>query len=309
MKKNKIKAWITLARLGFYPFNFVIYSMGALIALKVVNNFNITTYIFGFISILIIEIGVAFTNDYFDYETDKINKNAGQFNGGSQVLVKGHLSFKDVRKGMCILIILLIISSSILIISAINISAISIIILLAFGIFLGWGYTTPPLKFSYRGLGEFVSSFSGGPLIIFFGYYIQTGIWTDPLPWLLSIPIFLATFGSAIIPEIADYIPDKKVNRKTLPVLLGPKRAILLSIWINTTAAISGIYLWYFNLISGPFSLTIFIVIPHLFLLYTTLFKLLDFKTYNKKIDGTLKIVLSYMFWYALIPVLTFLIK
>jgi 1,4-dihydroxy-2-naphthoate octaprenyltransferase len=306
--KGKVAAWLRLARVFFYPFNWVIYNIGVAAAYVAYRQFNLSVYVLGYICLFLIELSVAFTNDYFDYPTDRINKNAGPFNGGSRVLVEGTLGFNEVKAGIIIILCLIPVFGYLLIKAAKDVSPSSIMLLLLVGIFLGWGYTAPPFKFSYRGwgVGEIVSSFMGGPLVIFYGYFIQTGNWTDPVPWLLGIPLFFATFGTAILPEIPDYRADLSVSRRTIPVVFGPRGAVLLSIVFIAFAALSGMMLWYSNLINGPSATLFLIVILHALILSRALLKLLQSDDYDRKIDGILKLGLSYMFWFALIPFLSF---
>ncbi len=305
--KEKIIAWLKLARVFFYPFNWVIYNIGVAVAYTTSQRFDLGVYVLGYICLFLVELGTAFINDYFDYPTDRVNKNAGTFNGGSRVLVEGKLGFNEVKAGIFVLLCLIPVFGYLLIQTAKDVSAFSILFLLLFGMFLGWGYTAPPLKFSYRGwgIGETVSSFSGGPLVIFFGYFLQTGIWTNPLPWLLSLPLFLATFGSALLPEIPDYHADFSVSRMTIPVIFGPRWAVILSICFNSLAAMTGLVLWYLKIITGPIGIALFVVIPHALVLCRALFKLIKTDDYDRKMDDILQLGLSYMFWFALIPLLS----
>jgi 1,4-dihydroxy-2-naphthoate polyprenyltransferase len=69
-----------------------------------------------------------------------------------------------------------------------------ILLLILVGIILGLGYTAPPLKLSYRGLGELVVGFTHSFYLLLCGYAFQTGTMGNPMPWLLSIPLKKITF-------------------------------------------------------------------------------------------------------------------
>jgi 1,4-dihydroxy-2-naphthoate octaprenyltransferase len=260
--KQKCSAWVRLARLQFYPFGFVIYTMGVAIAYMASQRFDPGVYVLGYICIFLIELVTVFTNEYFDYPTDHVNKNAGVFNGGSRVLVEGKLGCKEVKVGIFVVLSLIPVFGYLLIRTAGNVSPYSILFLLLLGIFLGLGYSVPPLKFSYLGLGEIISSFVLGPLVILAGYVFQTGTWGNPLPWLLSTPLFFAELGAATFAAIPDYHADMAVSRKTIPVVFGARMAVILSICFISIAAITGIVLWYCKLIAGLVAIILFAVIP-----------------------------------------------
>jgi 1,4-dihydroxy-2-naphthoate octaprenyltransferase len=307
--KEKIKAWIKLSRIFFYPLNFIAYFIGALAAIIVVDKFDMNLFIMGLFCIFFIELGVALTNDYFDYPSDKINKNIGQSSGGSKILVEGELSFKEVKNGIILTFILILITGTITSYFAKNISIIGLWLFISVGTILGWGYSAPPFRFSYRGwgIGEIVFSFVGGPLVIIFSYFLQTGNIISIYPWLLGTPLFLAGAGSIIIAEIIDYHADKTVSRKTLPVFIGIKKAMLTSIFVNTIAATLGILLWYFQYLPGPLGIAIFIVIPHLIILSFSTLKILNKPDFEKKMVKMIPLGFSYILWFALIPFISLL--
>ncbi len=92
-----------------------------------------TPYLLGYLTLFLLEAATVFLNDWFDFDSDRRNRNAGPFTGGSRVLVDGRLDRAAMRKGIGL---------------AIPGAAGALIALLAMG------YTVPPLKFSHRGLGE-----------------------------------------------------------------------------------------------------------------------------------------------------------
>jgi 1,4-dihydroxy-2-naphthoate octaprenyltransferase len=139
--KEKIIAWLKLAHVFFYPFNWVIYNIGVAVAYTTAQRFDLGVYVLGYICLFLVELGMVFINDYFDYPTDRVNKNAGICNGGSRVLVEGKLGFNEVKAGIFVLLCLIPVFGYLLIQTAKDVSAFSILFLLLFGIFLGWGYS------------------------------------------------------------------------------------------------------------------------------------------------------------------------
>ena len=48
--------------------------------------FNLGVFLLGYLIIFLIELATVLTNEYYDYQTDKVNLNAGFFTGGSRVV-------------------------------------------------------------------------------------------------------------------------------------------------------------------------------------------------------------------------------
>jgi len=95
-------------------------------------------------------------------------------------------------------------------------------------------YHAPPLRLSYRGLGELAVALCYGPIICAGTYLVQRGTVAAP-PLLLSIPLGLLVAAFLWVNEFPDYPSDKSVGRRNLVVLLGRPAA---SRWF---AAINGV--------------------------------------------------------------------
>ena len=152
--KKKILAWIKIFRFHFYPMTWIAYSMGAAAAPRNPKKLNLEVYWVGYLVLFFIELSTILVNEYYDYGTDRLNRNASPFTGGTRVLVEGQLGFPEVRTGIWISLILAMGFGCLLIRINEQLSSFPILFLIFLGLFLGVGYTAPPLKFSYRGLGE-----------------------------------------------------------------------------------------------------------------------------------------------------------
>jgi len=283
--KEKGIAWLRLARLQFQPIYFVIYTVGAAAAYTTYQIFNVSVYVLGFIVIFLGVICAAVTNDYFDYPTDRLNKNAGMFNGGSRVLVEGELGFNEVKMGIFVLLCLIFVFGYLLIQTAKDVSAFLIVFFGLIGIFLLFEYSAPPLKFSYRGLGEIVMSIISAPYPILLGYLLQIGRWMDSLPWLLSILIFLAVLIAGALGSIPDYCADMNVSRKRFAVIFGPRLTAFISLYLIAVTAISGILFWYFNILTGPGSISVVLAIPYSLILSFAVIKMIKTDDYERAIN------------------------
>jgi 1,4-dihydroxy-2-naphthoate octaprenyltransferase len=222
-------------------------------------------------------------------------------------LVEGKLGFAAVRMGIWVSLILAVGFGYLLIRIDEQASSFSIVLLILVGLFLGLGYTVPPLKFSYRGLGEVTVAFTHSLYVILCGYVFQGASWSDPLPWVLSIPLFWATLAAIILAGIPDRLADREVSKKVFTVLWGPRKAVLLASFFACLASLSGFLLSYLQIIHGPSSRLILFAIPHGILLLLALFKLIQSGNYDRRIDGIMALALSHIIWFGLIPLFSFL--
>jgi len=305
--KEKGIAWFRLTRLPLYTMAFIAYSMGAAAAYATYQQFDAMVYALGGVGLILIMLNAVIINEYVDYPSDCLNKKRGAFNAGSGVLVEGKLGFNEIKAGIFLIICLIPLCAYILIRAAEVVSASSIIALVFIGIFFGWGYTAPPLKFSYRGLGELVNSMMHGPAVVLAGFVLQTGTWMNPLPLLLGTPLFFATLAAAILGALPDYRADAVIARKTIPVVVGPRRSALLALCLITLAVIAGVSLWYFKLITGPLSIAILIVVPNALIQGHAVLKMIRKADYDRHMTDIMKYADLQMLLFGLIPLLSFL--
>lgn len=107
---------------------------------------------------------------------------------------------------------------------------------------LGVCYSGPPLRLSYHGLGDLVIALIFGPLNMIGTYFASCGTFNNSLLFI-SIPIGLLVMNIVYVHSIMDYIPDKKIGKKTFAVLLNNKNAMLVVLFfIITIPFISIVY-------------------------------------------------------------------
>lgn len=92
------------------------------------------------------------------------------------------------------------------------------------GVVCAYLYHAPPLKLSYRGLGELAVAVCYGPLIAVGTFLVQRGHVTMDVI-LASIPLGLLIGAFLWINEFPDYAADKAAGKRTLVVRLGRQRA------------------------------------------------------------------------------------
>jgi 1,4-dihydroxy-2-naphthoate polyprenyltransferase len=303
MKNNSLLGWLKIIRLQFYPMTYVAYSLGAVALYSTSHVFNWTTYWIGYAILFMIEVCSVLTNEYFDYDTDKANLNAGPFTGGSRVLVDGLLRRNQVRSaGFFVLALIAGMGFALIRFSPSALRPV-VLVLLAVGVVLGLGYTAPPLKLCYRGAGEIVVGLTHAPYMIICGYTFQSGAWNDSLPWLLSLPLFCAVLSAITLAGIPDAVADRAVGKITFAVAFGPRVAIGISVAAGCLAAVSALMLCAGGLLVGLLAcVAVCAVFLHWVVLASVLLRLARANDYNKRIDGILALALGYIIWFGVIP-------
>jgi 1,4-dihydroxy-2-naphthoate polyprenyltransferase len=304
-EKFKIKtgSWIKAIRLQFYPMTFIAYTTGAMAAKAMGFGFDSVTFWLGYLWLFFLEVATVLSNEYFDYRSDISNKFFGPFTGGSRVLVEKKLGFSEVRAGIGITLLFSIAALFLLFSIKGNFSMQNLVVC-AIVFVITLGYTIPPLKLSWRGLGELTVGFTHSAVVIICGYIFQGGGLTDKFPWWISLPLFLSVLPSIILAGIPDYEADKSSGKGTLAVRLGIRNAARLAIFFSIAAALMVIFLKNSLLLTGAYGNLIYIVIPHSILLVYLLVQFLKKENQPRRIDGLLIASLTYLVWFALLPMI-----
>jgi len=96
-------------------------------------------------------------------------------------------------------------------------------------------YEAPPIRWSYRGLGESVIALSYGPWMVLGSLYLHAGRLSWAALWASLIPAFLIA-ALAIVNAIPDFHQDRLVGKRNLVVRLGRRRAVTLYLALAAAA-------------------------------------------------------------------------
>lgn len=223
---SKVRVWLAAFRVKFFSAGIPPVILGAAVAYYETGALDPWLFSLTLIGITATMIGTYTYNEYFDYKSgvDVVIKpeNITPFNAGSRVLPQGYLRPGDVlAAGTAAWLLMLGIG---LYLAWVKGSSL-IIVLMAIGAIAALGYTTPPMKWAYRGLGEALIGISYGPVITLGSYAVQTGgIGATPLVASL-MPGFLIT-AVIWINEFPDYEADAACGKRNLVVRLGKGRAL-----------------------------------------------------------------------------------
>lgn len=298
---GRVRYWLQALRLQFYPMSWAAYTIGAL-AVAGNDVFQSAVYWWGYLCLFCLEAATVFANDYFDYKSDERNAAAGPFNGGSRVLVDQRLSFADMRAGIVLTLVMAVASG----IFALNLTAnpgpASGILVVALVTTLG--YTVPPLKLCYRGLGEFDVGLTHSLVVLLIGYVLLGGFWRDLLPWLLALPLGLSILPAIILSGLPDRNADASTGKRTLVVKLGSRGSVAAAGGAAIAAASLALLEAHLPQTRVIYGGIVWGIIPHVGLLVLVLFRLLrcHSEPANRRIDGTMVVALTYILWFVVVP-------
>ncbi len=300
--REKINAWIKIVRFQFYPMAFITYVLGNTIAYKTTGIFDLFVFLLGYAVLFLIELSTILTNEYFDYKTDSLNKNYSMFTGGTRMLVERRITFRELKFAIVGVVSCITICGLLLIRINHITSPIKILFLIGLGLFMGLGYTAPPFKFSYRGLGEIVVGITHSIYLIIYGYALQTGTLYTALPVFFSIPLFFSVFAAITLAGLPDRLSDNAVSKQTIAVVFGSKTALTFSAIFICFAALSGLTIWFYTLHFWVFALSLGVIMLHALFLLWSIYKLIASEDYNRRIDKLMTSSLIYIIWFGLIP-------
>lgn len=299
--KYKSLAWLRALRLQFYPMTWVAYAIGALAIVGDSSVFGSSVFWLGYLCLFLLEVATVLSNDLVDLPSDRSNRFYSAFTGGSRVLVEGLLSPREMKAGIIVSFLGFLFCLAWLLTAEPGLSWVEMVPVGALAI-LAIGYTVPPLKLSYRGLGELDVAITHSIGVLLCGYVFMGGAWTDPLPWLLSLPLLLAIVPSITLSGMPDFDADKAAGKRTLVVRLGRTGACAVAIGFTLLAAVVAVVWQFLGLAGGVFGGIAVFVIPHGGWLLWRLVRHIRMHEVAGRIDGLMAISLGYVLWFGLVP-------
>jgi 1,4-dihydroxy-2-naphthoate polyprenyltransferase len=297
---KKTGAWLQALRLQFYPMAWLAYWLGALAAVQPAGAFRPAPFWCGLACLFFIETAAVLTNERYDFETDRRNRNFGPFTGGSRVLVDGKLSPREIDYGIAAALGLAAISgAAVILATGADVRALLALVVLTV---LALGYTAPPLRLSYRGLGELDVGITHSLGAVLCGFAFQGGPWTAVQPWLLSLPLCLAVLPSITLAGVPDHDADRLAGKGTLAVRTGVPGAYVIAASCTVLAAAAAIVLTQVPASARAFAGIEFGVLPHAAVLLPMLAAYIRQDAGARRIDSLMAVALSYILWFAAVP-------
>ena len=222
--KTRWRDWLILARPLFHTVGILPFILGLVLSWGMGNPINWPVFLLGVLMVVAIMLAAYYGGEAYDVEEDRVTWSQGTnpFSGGSGAVVGGRINPKQARRASSLAILI-----AILIGVFIQFGLKTGPWTLPFGLMgalSGYYYSTPPLRWVQRGVGELIIAFCYGWLPVATGYYLQTG---SIHPWVhwLSIPVGCTIFNVILLNEFPDYQADSQTGKRNLVVRLGRERA------------------------------------------------------------------------------------
>lgn len=204
---QKLKPWIEVQKLPRHNNDVFSFVLGSAAAWYATGRFHWGIFLCGLLAVFFMANGIYLTNEAQDLEGDRLNREriGGEggmglaTTGGTRVLVRGALRRRPVMIAGIIFFVLAIPLG--LAIQFVFKSGVWTIPLGALGMLVTYSYSNPPIKASYRGLGE-TFMMVGYALLILTAYYIQAGFSWFPL--LAGLPRILTVLAVKTLREFPD---------------------------------------------------------------------------------------------------------
>lgn len=293
--------WLQALRLQFYPMTWAAYAVGALLAGGPAATGQARFWA-GYLVLFLLEAATVFVNEVVDEPSDRQNRHFGPFSGGSRVLVGGGLTRRLLLQaalacgaGAALLTVLLLLPAPDP--PALGAAAAALAV-------LAIGYTAPPLKLSWRGLGELDVAVTHSIGVLLFGFLLYGGSWGDPVPWLVSLPLGLSILPAIVLAGLPDRPADAEAGKRTLAVLTGPSAAMAVAILaLLVSAALPALYARQ-GLAQGLYDPLTVAAPLHAALLAALMLRRILRREVEGRMNGLLALALSYILWFALSPLI-----
>jgi 1,4-dihydroxy-2-naphthoate octaprenyltransferase len=228
--------WLTLraTRLPFLSATLIPVLLGIAIA-AVDGSFDAWFALVTVVGAACVHLGLNVANDVFDTASgaDDVNLNPTKYSGGSRVIQYGLVPFRRMAAisaafyGITAIIGLYLLATRF---------SIPLLVIGVLGFIVSIGYTAPPLKLVYRGLGEIAVAAGFGPMMLLGAYVVQSGGPISPAAVVASLPVAILVALILYVNEVPDRRGDGLVGKRTLPVRL-PRDIVINGYLVAALAA------------------------------------------------------------------------
>jgi 1,4-dihydroxy-2-naphthoate octaprenyltransferase len=223
---DPVTRWLVITRAGVLPMTLTAGAVAGLLAVRR-HGFATGWFALAFAGLLLAHVSNNLLNDIFDTDTGLDSGEYPRALYAPHPILSGMISRAGLLRaavvvnglGVAILVTLTVVRGP---------------IVLAFGlagVLLNVAYTAPPVRLKKRGLGELDVLLVWGPLMIAGTYYSAIG----HLPWrvwIAGLPYGLLC-TAVLMGKHIDKLPwDERERVRTLPVILGERRARVATAWL-----------------------------------------------------------------------------
>jgi 1,4-dihydroxy-2-naphthoate octaprenyltransferase len=235
---NWFKIWFKNARSIALPQS-LMPAITALVLGLGIDGFNFIAAVIAVVGVVFAHLGMNLADDYFDYiqvpqeSRDKLVRMGIRARTSKCPYLKdGSATVKQLRNAM--IIFLLIAAVCGVVVTLFNFST-QLLWVVGITLILGIFYSAPPLKLSYRGLGELIIGIIFGPLLMV-GISLAGCGHIDPTIAMISVPVGLLVINILFTHSFLDMEADKAAGKMTLARLLKSNTANLIAVIVFNMA-------------------------------------------------------------------------
>ncbi|MDP8922477.1 MAG: 1,4-dihydroxy-2-naphthoate octaprenyltransferase, partial [Chloroflexota bacterium] len=210
------RVWFQAIRPWSFAASVVPVTVGAACAI-LVGQFSLPAFLLCLLGGVTLQAATNLVNDYYDWRQGA--DHSGSL-GPSRVIQQGWLSPRAVLLGGVGLFVLAGLCGFVLTAMA----GWSILLLGLIGVPLAYGYSAPPLKLAYRGLGELNVFFLMGPVMVLGGVLVH-GAAGAGVGLAASIPVGFLVASILHANNIRDLDDDRQLGKRTIATLVGMRWA------------------------------------------------------------------------------------
>ncbi|MFN2223868.1 MAG: prenyltransferase, partial [Candidatus Promineifilaceae bacterium] len=215
--------FLRLGRPLFLLGGFLLHGLGVAMALYAGAELDWPVLVWTQIAITAIQLMTHYSNDYFDLAADRANTTPTRWSGGSRILAEGLL---DPRVALITALAMagVALFAALRLVLALENGTATLALMFLAG-FLGWSYSSPPLRLNMHGLGEITGGLLITGLTPIVGFTAQMGGLAG-LPFLAVFPLACFQFAMLIVINVPDAAGDVASGKHTLIHYLGRQRAL-----------------------------------------------------------------------------------
>jgi 1,4-dihydroxy-2-naphthoate octaprenyltransferase len=254
---DTLKKIVMLGRPQILVGNFLLFFMGAMLAILFNAEFVLSKFILGYSILFTAHLAVHYSNDYFDVKVDKYNESNAISGGGRGILVKNP-ELMGLSKTLSIILSTLSLAIAAIFTIIFN-YPLSFFLFFLFGNLLAWFYTAPPIKLVYRRLGEIANIIA---VVIFLGAGFFTLMGTLTIPFFIfAIPIIFLQIIFINSFEIPDMEGDKLGGKITWIVSWGREFGFKLILLSGLLTTISFLIIPFTHLYPSSINFSVLVII------------------------------------------------
>lgn len=215
--------------------------LGNLWGAQLAGELDVPAFLISLFAVALVHSGANVLNDVFDDISGADVDNDTRihpYTGGSRFIQNGVMSRSTMFAWGASLIAGGVVLGAILS----GLKGLPVVYLGVAGAALGVAYSAPPLKLSYRGLGEISVAVAFGVLPVTGAAWLQSGLWSwEAVSLSLPVSFWIATV--VLVNEVPDAEADTAAGKLTLPARLGRTASLWLYRGLQGLSALTALAL------------------------------------------------------------------